>query len=256
MPQHLSDSEFQAVKNLSRLKKKVIIQKSDKDSSVVLVNKSDYIRHIEGILKDVNKFEKVSLKKEILNFAVNNEEHINNQLRSISKNGSFTEQQYKKVKAVGSNPRILYGLCKVHKILVYVCPPFRPNSSAIGTPTYKLGKYLVPKLTSITANEFSVKDSFCFAEEIVNQNSNFIMGSSDVDILFTNISLEKTISICCETLFKETDIYEGYSKSEFKTLLSLASKESYFFFNEVLYKQKDGVAMRSPLGPTLVNAFL
>ena len=103
VPQHLSDSEFQALKNLSRLKKEVIIQKSDKGNSVVLVNKSDYIRHIEGILKDVNKFEKVSLKKGILNFAVNHEEHINKQLRSISKNGSLTEQLYKKIKAVGSN---------------------------------------------------------------------------------------------------------------------------------------------------------
>ena len=82
------------------------------------------------------------------------------------------------------------------------------------------------------------------------------MGSLDVHSLFTNIPLEETINICCDTLFKETDIYEGYSKSEFKTLLSLASKESYFFFNEVLYKQKDGVAMGSPLGPTLANAFL
>ena len=47
-----------------------------------------------------------------------------------------------------------------------------------------------------------------------------------------------------------------YSKSEFKNLLSLASKESCFFFNDVLYKQKDVVAMGSPLGPTLANAFL
>ena len=186
----------------------------------------------------------------------NHEEHINKQLRSISKNGSLTEQQYKKIKAVGSNPGILYGLCNVHKTVVDVCPPFCPILSAIGTPTYKLAKYLVPKLTSVTANEFSGKDSFCFAEEIVNQNSNFIIGSLDVDSLFTNIPLEETINICCETLFKETDIYEGYSKSEFKTLLSLASKESYFFFNEILYKQKDGGAMGSPLGPTLVNAFL
>ena len=137
-----------------------------------------------------------------------------------------------------------------------MCLPFRPILSAIGTPTYKLEKYLVHKLASITANELSVKDSFCFAEEIVNQNSNFIMGSLDVDSLFTNIPLEETINICCETLFKETDIYEGYSKSEFKTLLSLASKESYFFFNEVLHKQKDGVAVGSPLGPTVANAFL
>ena len=39
------------------------------------------------------------------------------------------------------------------------------------------------------------------------------MGSLDIDSLFTNIPLEETINICCETLFKETDIYEGYSKS-------------------------------------------
>ena len=111
-----------------------------------------------------------------------------------------------------SNLGILYGLCKVHKTVVDVCPPLRPILSALGTPTYKLAKYLVPKLASITANEFSVKDSFCFAEEIVNQNSNFIMGSLDVDSLFTNVPLEKT-NICCKTLFKETDIYKGYSKS-------------------------------------------
>ena len=138
------------------------------------------VRHIEGVLKDVNIFEKVSLKKGILNFAVNHEEHINKQLRSISKNGSLTEQQYKRVKAVGSNPGVLYSFCKVHKTVADACPPFRPILSATGTPTYKLAKYLVPKLASITANEFSVKDSFCFAEEIVNQNSNFIVGSLDV----------------------------------------------------------------------------
>ena len=49
-----------------------------------------------------------------------------------------------------------------------MCPPFRSFLSAIGTPTYKLAKYLTPKLASITTNEFSVKDSVCFAEEIVN----------------------------------------------------------------------------------------
>ena len=31
---------------------------------------------------------------------------------------------------------------------------------------------------------------------------------------------------------------------------------SYFIFNNILYKQIDGVAMGSPLGPSLANAFL
>ena len=48
----------------------------------------------------------------------------------------------------------------------------------------------------------------------------------------------------------------GLSKIEFKELLSLATKNSYFIFNRQLYKQVDGVAMGSPLGPTLANGFL
>ena len=47
----------------------------------------------------------------------------------------------------------------------------------------------------------------------------------------------------------------SFDKSEFKNLLSLATQESYFIFNDVLYKQKDGAAMGSSLGPTMANAF-
>ena len=36
----------------------------------------------------------------------------------------------------------------------------------------------------------------------------------------------------------------------------MATKESYFTFNGLLYKQIDGVAMGSPLGPSLADAFL
>ena len=82
------------------------------------------------------------------------------------------------------------------------------------------------------------------------------MASLVVDSLFTNIPLDETINICTESIFNECDTVEGLNKSEFKELLSLATKESYFIFNELLYKQIDGVAMGSPLGPTLANAFL
>ena len=122
--------------------------------------------------------------------------------------------------------------------------------------TYKLPKFLVPLLKSLTSNDYTSKDSFAFAEEIVEQDSEFFMGSLDVDSLFTNIPLEETIDICTNTLFENMEKVEGLSKIEFKELLSLATKESYFIFNGQLYKQVDGVAMGSPLGPTLANAFL
>ena len=95
-----------------------------------------------------------------------------------------------------------------------------------------------------------------FAKEIAEQDSSFYVGSLDVDSLFTDIPVEETINICTESIYDQNDSIEGLNKSEFKELLSLATKESYFIFNEILYKQIDGVAMGSPLGPTLANAFL
>ena len=38
-------------------------------------------------------------------------------------------------------------------------------------------------------------------------------------------------------------------------LLTLATKESYFLLDGKLYQQVDGVAVGSPLGPTLANIF-
>ena len=111
-------------------------------------------------------------------------------------------------------------------------------------------------MNSIASNEFTVKDTVCFAKEIVEQDSSFVMGSLDVDSLFTNIPLDETIDICTNAIYNEQDVIEGINKEEFRNLLSLATKESYFIFNGILWKQKDGVAMDSSLGPTLANAFL
>ena len=45
-------------------------------------------------------------------------------------------------------------------------------------------------------------------------------------------------------------------KRHFKQLLTLTLESSCFVFNNVYYKQIDGVAMGSPLGPTFANLFL
>ena len=51
-------------------------------------------------------------------------------------------------------------------------------------------------------------------------------------------------------------IVKNLSKSDFRNVLVLTTNQSYFFFDCDLYKQTDGVAMGSPLGPSLANAFL
>ena len=250
IPQNLSNEEFEALKNLPA-NCNLVIQKADKGNSVVLVEKDVYIRYIEKILDDATKFEKVKIEKEILNFSINHERRTNDHLKSLEKSGSLTTDQYKKIKAIGGRPGILYGICKVHEAIIDVCPPFRAIILAIGTPSYKLAKFLVPKLSSITFNEFTVKDSFAFAEEIVHQDGKPFMGSLDFDSVFTNIPLKETMNICTNLLYKNVNVIEGINKSEFENLLSLATKESYFMFNDILYKQKDDAAMGLPLGPTM-----
>ncbi len=80
------------------------------------------------------------------------------------------------------------------------------------------------------------------------------MASFDIKSLFTNIPLNETINICVEQY--NNNIPFNLTISEFRTLLELSVKESAFIFNNKIYKQVDGVAMGTPLGPTLANAFL
>ena len=56
--QHLFNEELEALEKLSK-KNKVAVQEADKDSSVVLVDRDIYINHLENILKNETKFEKV-----------------------------------------------------------------------------------------------------------------------------------------------------------------------------------------------------
>ena len=83
------------------------------------------------------------------------------------------------------------------------------------------------------------------------------MTNLDIDALFTNISLDETIDICINKLFQAPEILaKGISKNDFCDLLNLATKDSFFTFNNKFYIQVDDVAMGSPLDPTLANIFL
>ena len=89
-------------------------------------------------------------------------------------------------------------------------------------------------MNSITSNEFTVKDTFCFVKEIVELDSFLVMSSLYVDSLFTNIPLDETIDFCTNTISNQQDVIEDINNEEFRNFLSLARKESYFIFNEVL----------------------
>ena len=256
-PSNLSNNEFESLCKLKN-KDNLVIQKADKGNTIVILDKDSYLKSVETLLKDSCKFKNIPIApNKDLNHVINSEKRVIDLLKKPKNKNVISEETYNKLRPVGSKPRILYGSVKVHKPLVNGLPPFTPILSAIGTPTYKLAKFLVPVLSDITQNEFTVKDSFTFVDEISTQNSHLYMTSLDFDALFTNIPLDETTDICLKKLFKTSDtLVKGISKNDFRDFLNFATKKSFFTFNSKFYIQVDGVAMTSPLGPILADIFL
>ena len=128
--------------------------------------------------------------------------------------------------------------------------------SAIGKPTYNIAKFLVPILKLLTTIDYTVKDTFEFSRDILNQNPNLFMSSLDINSLFTDIALDETIRIIIKKLSFKNETVHDLNKDQFKCFLTLEIKESYFLFDRELYQQVDVAPMASPLGPTLANIFL
>ena len=172
----------------------------------MIVYKADCLDKIESLPNDTWKFEKYNLKNNgILDFAINQAKLVDNNLKKLAVSNSISKETRRSTEPVGTRSSIMYRLCKVHKDIIDNCPPFLPILPAVNTPTYKLAKFIVPILISLTNNKYTLKDSFTFAEEIVEQDSEFLMRSLDVDSLCTNIPLEETIDICINITFKNTE---------------------------------------------------
>ena len=59
----------------------------------------------------------------------------------------------------------------------------------------------------------------------------YFMASLDVESLFTNIPLEETIKICCDSLYKNQELLRNISKNQFEKLLRAALSNNYFLFD-------------------------
>ena len=103
-----------------------------------------------------------------------------------------------------------------------------------------------------------ILNSFTFAKTMQNLDidPNAFMSSFDVFSLFTNVPLDEAIKICSEALYDDSDLQSLISKSVFVKLTKTATSSVEFSFNNTMYKQTDGVAMESPLGPALANIFV
>ena len=76
------------------------------------------------------------------------------------------------------------------------------------------------------------------------------MARLDLESLFTNFLINKTIKNTVDDLLSNNMYHGKLSKSELHYLLKLAMSESIFIFDNISHKQIDGVSMASPLSHT------
>ena len=225
-------------------------QPSNKDIKTHKVLKSLHKNKDIIILKPDkgNKFKELSNDP-----TINREGKLQRFLKELKKKGKI----YKSIYPSGSQPALIHGLPKMHKIKSpNEVPPFRPIVSSMNTYNYCLAKYLCNPLQSYLPSTYSISDTFSFVQELntIDLSSRFMV-SFDVASLLTNIPLKESIDRAVSYI-TEGNTKLTFSKAELVKVFSIATSQPHFLFNGKVFDQIDGVAMDSPLAPVLANLFL
>ena len=188
------------------------------------------------------------------------EDKLNNFNRKIKGIGDIPENTLKYLSASVSSPGILYGLPKTHKHDFKDKFQFRPIFAAYSNPCFKLAKFIVSAITPFINNEFTVLNSTAFISELEHldsPNENLFMKSYDIENLYCNVPLKETVNIIIDRTFtSDSCTFLGLSKQLFRTLLEIATMNSFFIFDGNLYKQCEWLGMGLPQSLAFANMFL
>ena len=103
LEQNLPPDEVEALKSLLA-EDAIVIQKSDKGNSVVILDKEAYVEKVLEIISDTTKFKKLKVKQgKDYNYIINQEKRITEALYDITKGGVLDNDTYEQNKT--------YGLC-------------------------------------------------------------------------------------------------------------------------------------------------
>ena len=251
----LGREHMKALRELRR-KEDIIISKPDKGRAAVLLKRGDYIHKMLTILENKTKFKELG-PVESHDHTMAIELKLVKLLTALKASGQISASEFDSMKPIGSLRPRLYGLPKVHKPGCLL----RPILSLTGSPQYAASQWLCRVLSPVVQlySRRCVKDSFRFVETLKEQPipEHAHMCSFDVVSLFTNVPLDETVDICADALYRNEDIEPPpLTEKSFRELLLNLTSGVEFSFNNVMYRQIDGVAMGSPLGPVLANIFV
>ena len=230
------------IKALNHLKKDkhVHITKADKSNCLVLLNKSDYVEKMNDLLRDGNTYE-LQIKNPVDSIIAS----FNRNVKEIL---SDCGQMAKKFISIGPVLPYMYGVVKTHK---------RPIVSSVGSPTYKLSKWLVKELSPLvgTVSNSHIRNNVDLIYRLKNVNCtyNFELVSFDVTSLFTRVPIEQLLNYF-HSEFKDYDFTIPLDK--IIALMKLCIVDCQFTFDGQFFKQIFGMSMGNPLSPVCSNLYM
>ena len=221
----------------------------DKGNGVCVMRVSEYLERLRAVLGG-NQF-KVAVGR-ASDLYLNEEIVFNKKLAALIKKNKISSEIARGLRPTGTTPPRLYGLAKVHK----VGTPLRPIVSMCGSVYHPLAKQLNVWLKRIPESRIQSSSS-----EIAQALSGLTLEegdciySLDVVSLYTRVPLVKTVDLAVQLAF-ESDCPPPVDRETFRTLLLMCTQNVLFLSHDGFVRQTDGVAMGSPLGPSLANIYM
>jgi hypothetical protein len=215
------------------------------------MDRSLYVEKMNTILLDPTKFKKDERQ---VDDTKKTTAAISVLLKKLVSLNILTSAEYRRLSPTGAVIPRMYGLPKLHKDGV----PLRPILSMTKSATEPVSRWLTEMLQPVQERFTArcVKDSFTFVNKLRSmQTLSRFMVSYDVSSLFTNVPVLDTIEKIVETVENSPHLCP-IPPPVLRDLLTVCTTNVQFLFNDIFYKQVDGVAMGSSLGCLFANVFM
>lgn len=237
----------------------IVVTCADKGGGTVILDTVDYNREALRQLSDAAYYRKIPNS-----LALDNYDNIRLILSKLLKkqiiNVSMFAYFLRPLTTV--KPRRFYLLPKIHKPRDKWAdgkiPPGRPIVSDVASESYFTAKLLTALLADLppTLPAF-VKNSFEFKQRVayfkLDNINNFLLVTADIDSLYTNMNIERCISLTRTYLLSKYSLDIVNNMCE---LLRINLCSNDFRFGDSYYVQTCGVAMGKSFAPHLANLYL
>ncbi|XP_040272050.1 uncharacterized protein LOC120988574 [Bufo bufo] len=241
--------ELQALDELSK-NDDLVIKPSDKGGNVVLMDKLDYKKMVEDLVKQTDTYQK--LDHNPTDTFLGDLKLI---LSAAKEEKLISKEEFKYLFKLHPTTATIYAIPKVHKQRRPV--PGRPIVSGNKSMTENISQYvdefLAPFIPSLPSYIRDTKDVVIRLQDI-QVTSQTKLASLDVEALYTNIRHD--LGIKAVSTFLSTKSTQFSAHSEFiLTLLKFLLTHNYFLFDGHYYLQTVGTVMGSKCAPNYANLF-